>query len=226
MIYANIVVWMLILRLFWLGLENFDAVLKAYKLARSNLAEILSSCEMMDQESVNVVHENMGISCPIPNMPFYILIETSGSNNAHDEEKLNNFLTTCLNENVILDGMTTSEPSKMKVGWSRIGVRKDCEYLKRKTCEDQVDWDSTEKGWLLFEKQMFVFTQVLWSVRESITNSLLKDGYSYKYDVSVPLEMFYQIIIDLRERLRNVPGVIRVCGYGHLGKYRTVNWLE
>lgn len=69
------------------------------------------------------------------------------------------------------------------------------------------------------EKRIFVLTQVLWSIRENITTSLLRDGYSYKYDVSVPLKMFYQIIIDLRERLKNVPEVIRVCGYGHLGKY-------
>ena len=104
---------------FRLGLENFDAVLKAYKLARSNLAEILSSCEMMDQESVKVVHENMGISCPLPDMPFYVLIETSGSNNAHDEEKIYNYLTTCAQEKIILDGITTSEPSKMKVRLSK-----------------------------------------------------------------------------------------------------------
>lgn len=70
-----------------------------------------------------------------------------------------------------------------------------------------------------FEKREFVFMQVLWRVRESITSSLLKDGYSYKYDISVPLEMFYQIIIDLRKRFETTLEVIRICGYGHLGKF-------
>lgn len=103
------------LRVLWPGLTSFDKVLDAFRLARSNLAEILSSCELMDQVSVDAVHENLGISCPISNMPFYMLIETSGSNVAHDEEKLNKFLETCMNKNIITDGMTTSEPSKMRV---------------------------------------------------------------------------------------------------------------
>lgn len=70
---------------------------------------------MMDQCSVKVVEKNLGITCPIPDMPFYMLIETSGSNLNHDEEKLNSFLETCMNEEVILDGFATSEPSKMQV---------------------------------------------------------------------------------------------------------------
>ena len=70
-----------------------------------------------------------------------------------------------------------------------------------------------------FEKREFVFTQVLWRIRENITSSLLKDGYSYKYDISVPLEMFYQVIIDLRKRLGTASEVIRICGYGHLGEF-------
>lgn len=97
------------------GLPSFSHVLSAFKLARSNLAEILSSCELMDQISVDAVKENLGISCPIPNMPFYMLIETSGSNATHDEEKLTQFLDMCMEKSIILDGMTTSEPSKMKV---------------------------------------------------------------------------------------------------------------
>lgn len=69
----------------------------------------------------------------------------------------------------------------------------------------------------IIEKEL-LFEQVLWSIREGITGALLKDGYSYKYDVSLPLEMFYQIIIDLRDRLSSLPDVNRICGYGHLGE--------
>lgn len=69
----------------------------------------------MDQSSVKVVEENLGITCPIPDMPFYMIIETSGSNLGHDEEKLSSFLETCMNDQVILDGFSTSEPSKMQV---------------------------------------------------------------------------------------------------------------
>ena len=106
----------------------------------------------MDQESVKVVSEKMGISCPIPNMEFYILIETSGSNNAHDEEKLNDFLTICMNEGIIVDGITTSEPSKMKVGTLR-----ECgnvalnwnEFKKRKNFEGRMFFSTV----CVFEKR-------------------------------------------------------------------------
>lgn len=86
-----------------------------YKLARSSLAEILSSCELMDLQSVGAAKENLKLSCPLSDAPFYMLLETSGSNGAHDEEKLNDFLTTCMDKNMIIDGLTLSEPSKMRV---------------------------------------------------------------------------------------------------------------
>lgn len=98
-----------------LGLQNYDSVLSAYQLARSRLAEILSSCEMMDQISIEVCRRNLGISCPLTDMPFYMLLETSGSNGEHDEQKLNDFVETGMENGLILDGLVTGEPSKMQV---------------------------------------------------------------------------------------------------------------
>ena len=31
----------------------------------------------------------------------------------------------------------------------------------------------------------------IWQLRERIAESLLKDGYCYKYDISLPLSVFY-----------------------------------
>ncbi|KAK7579939.1 hypothetical protein V9T40_000568 [Parthenolecanium corni] len=155
-----------------LSIESYDTLLKVYKLARSNLAEILSSCELMDLASVEAAKENLKLSCPLPDAPFYMLLETSGSNGDHDEEKLSDFLTTCMDQNMILDGLTLTEPSKMRA---------------------------------------------LWSLREGISSATKQDGYVYKYDVSLPLEVFYQIIIDLKEHLKVCSDMKRICGYGHLG---------
>lgn len=47
-----------------------------------------------------------------------MLIETSGSNSAHDEEKVNNFLTKCLEMGNVSDGTVTNEPLKIKVNIS------------------------------------------------------------------------------------------------------------
>lgn len=44
-----------------------------------------------------------------------MLIETQGSNTAHDEEKMTKFLTDVMDEGIVKNGVVTNEPSKMKV---------------------------------------------------------------------------------------------------------------
>lgn len=54
-----------------------------------------------------------------------------------------------------------------------------------------------------------------WKIREGITESLTKSGAVYKYDLSIPVPKFYEIVEVMRERLK---GQAReVVGYGHLG---------
>ncbi|XP_007532050.3 D-2-hydroxyglutarate dehydrogenase, mitochondrial isoform X2 [Erinaceus europaeus] len=57
--------------------------------------------------------------------------------------------------------------------------------------------------------------QALWALRERITEALSRDGYVYKYDLSLPLEQLYHLVPDLRARLG--PRARHVVGYGHLG---------
>lgn len=59
----------------------------------------------------------------------------------------------------------------------------------------------------------------LWSYRERIAEALLMDGYCYKYDVSLPLSEFYNLVQVFRQRLSSISSVIRVCGYGHVADY-------
>jgi len=56
----------------------------------------------------------------------------------------------------------------------------------------------------------------LWQLRERIAEALLKDGYCYKYDISLPLSVFYDSVTVMRERLEG-KGATRVVGYGHVG---------
>lgn len=70
---------------------------------------------MMDHDALNVVEENLNLRIPIKKCPFYMLIETAGSNSSHDEEKLSQFLENALEKNVIIDGTQASEPSRIKV---------------------------------------------------------------------------------------------------------------
>ena len=52
--------------------------------------------------------------------------------------------------------------------------------------------------------------------RERIAESLLVDGYCYKYDISLPLSVFYQAVLDMRQRLGKClvakPGPCRLGG--------------
>ncbi|XP_017726181.1 PREDICTED: D-2-hydroxyglutarate dehydrogenase, mitochondrial isoform X2 [Rhinopithecus bieti] len=57
--------------------------------------------------------------------------------------------------------------------------------------------------------------KMLWALRERITEALSRDGYVYKYDLSLPLERLYDIVTDVRARLG--PHAKHVVGYGHLG---------
>ncbi|XP_026287639.1 D-2-hydroxyglutarate dehydrogenase, mitochondrial isoform X2 [Frankliniella occidentalis] len=154
-----------------LGLESYEKVLETLKTSKRDLGEILSSCEMMDRESLQAVEDNLKLRVPIKDCPFYLLIETSGSNSTHDEEKLAQFLEHALDKNMIIDGTQASEPSRIKN---------------------------------------------LWELRENITSGLAKDGYCYKYDISLPHEDFYSCVEVLRHHLGHLP-VLRVCGYGHIG---------
>jgi len=111
----------------FIGLSSFDKVLKAYHLAKHELAEILSSCEMMDRSSLDVPIKYFGMKNPLTSEnghEFYMLIETSGINLTHDEEKLSAFVEKAINDSIIEDGTLTNETTKFNV---RIRERIMCE---------------------------------------------------------------------------------------------------
>ncbi|CAL1687887.1 unnamed protein product [Lasius platythorax] len=159
----------------FLGLSSFDKVLKTYHLAKRELGEILSSCEMMDRLSMDVSINNLGMKNPLTSREdgheFYMLIETSGSHLAHDEEKLSSFVEKAMNNDIIEDGTLTNEMAKVNN---------------------------------------------IWALRERISEGVLRDGYVFKYDISLPFTSFYKVVEVLRERIRD-PRVTRISGYGHLG---------
>lgn len=57
--------------------------------------------------------------------------------------------------------------------------------------------------------------KALWSMRERVTEALTHDGFTYKYDISLPVERLYQLVTDMRRHLGN--HARSVVGYGHVG---------
>ncbi|KAL3861470.1 hypothetical protein ACJMK2_007504 [Sinanodonta woodiana] len=102
----------------FLGCDSFNRVLDVFQKSKHMLGEILSAFEFMDAASMDVIQKNLKMHNPIADFPFYILIETSGSNGNHDEEKLNKFLETMLSTQLVNDGTVATDMSKIEAVWS------------------------------------------------------------------------------------------------------------
>ncbi|KAH8100633.1 FAD-binding domain-containing protein [Cristinia sonorae] len=62
----------------------------------------------------------------------------------------------------------------------------------------------------------------LWAIREGLTEAVSKEGKAYKYDISVPLAKFKEVVDTTREHIRSKgllhdDAVKHVVGYGHVG---------
>ncbi|RFU33447.1 hypothetical protein B7463_g2862, partial [Scytalidium lignicola] len=100
------------------GLESFEKVQQAYREAKGQLSEILSAFELMDGKSQNIVREVTGNKHPLESEhPFYCLIETSGSNSEHDNEKLEKFLEFVMEKEIISDGVVAQDETQVKSLW-------------------------------------------------------------------------------------------------------------
>ncbi|XP_048861014.1 D-2-hydroxyglutarate dehydrogenase, mitochondrial [Brienomyrus brachyistius] len=154
----------------FLGCSSFQQLLKTFHCCRGMLGEILSAFEFLDSACMRLLEKHLKLNNPIRESPFYIVIETAGSNASHDEEKLHDFLQEVMALSLVTDGTVATEDAKIKA---------------------------------------------LWALRERITEGLTHDGYTYKYDISLPVEKIYQLVEDMREHLGDKAQ--NVVGYGHVG---------
>ncbi|KAI9505774.1 D-lactate ferricytochrome c oxidoreductase [Coemansia sp. RSA 1358] len=165
-----------------LGVPDYSSVQRAFKLTRQRCGEVLSAYEFWDASSMSAVLKHQDLRNPLSSeYPFYVLIETSGSNKDHDDEKLGGLLEELMEEGVVKDGALAQDDSQIAR---------------------------------------------MWSMREGIPESLSKTGATYKYDISIPIPVLYDIVGDIAQRLEKAnlykPGstsypVRLVCGYGHIG---------
>ncbi|KAK0117878.1 hypothetical protein ONS95_012197 [Cadophora gregata] len=106
------------------GLESYEKVQEAFKEAKGQLSEILSAFELMDSQSQNLVHKVTKNKRPLEGEhPFYCLIETSGSNSEHDNEKLEKFLEHVMENEIVNDGVVAQDETQVRALWGwREGV--------------------------------------------------------------------------------------------------------
>uniref|UniRef100_H2ZNH5 D-2-hydroxyglutarate dehydrogenase, mitochondrial n=1 Tax=Ciona savignyi TaxID=51511 RepID=H2ZNH5_CIOSA len=159
------------LNLAFLGVDTFEGLLHVLRKAKQDLGEILSAVEFLDSACMGLVKTHLNLTNPIGEHEFYMLIETSGSNTQHDEEKLSSFLDEIMTSQTVSDGTIATDLNKM---------------------------------------------QAIWGLRERQAEALLHEGYNFKYDVSLPTHVMYDMVLDTRRHLEGL--CTSVVGYGHLGK--------
>ena len=160
------------MKIAFLGVDTFEDVLRTFVAARSTLGEVLSAFEFLDDEAHAVVSgPHGGARRPLEaGCRHYVLVEVSGSDEAHDAAKLDTFLESVMGSGLVRDGTIAADETQAKA---------------------------------------------IWGVREGITGALAREGRVYKYDVSLPLAMLYELVEEMRARM--TPLGATTAAFGHLG---------
>ena len=79
----------------------------------------MSAFEFMDSQAMELVKENLSLISPLEKYPFYVLVECSGSDGNHDEEKLTRMLQAVMDSGAALDGTVATDSTKIYVRVSR-----------------------------------------------------------------------------------------------------------
>ncbi|GJN10052.1 hypothetical protein PR202_ga28111 [Eleusine coracana subsp. coracana] len=100
--------------------DNTGYDLKHLFIARRNLGEILSAFEFMDHHCIDLAMKHLeGVQNPLPASPykFYVLIETTGSDESYDKAKLEAFLLRSMEDGLVADGVIAQDISQASNFW-------------------------------------------------------------------------------------------------------------
>lgn len=101
-----------------LGVKTYTDCRKVLDLAKKNLGEILSAFELMDSECMKCLLENENLPNVLTsNPPFTLLIETMGSDEGHDKQKVEKFLNEVLERNIAIDGAQAANAKEAGKMW-------------------------------------------------------------------------------------------------------------
>lgn len=104
----------------FLACNDYNGCQKLLLEAKSKLGEVLSAFEFLDNQAMNMVMTHLeGVRNPLPPVVhnFYVLIETTGSNEAHDKEKLEAFLLHSMESGLISDGVVAQDINQASSFW-------------------------------------------------------------------------------------------------------------
>lgn len=108
-----------------LACPDFDAVRRVLAEARGRLGEILSAIEFVDAAAMDLTLDRLPhLRRPFDGgHPFTVLIETAGSHQDHDEEKLHAFLDFVVVDGCVADGAVAQDETQVHAMWA---LRENC----------------------------------------------------------------------------------------------------
>lgn len=104
----------------YLACPSFAAATATLGIAKQQLGEILSAFEFLDRESLEITLKYLpGARDPLPgsNAPFFLVVETSGSDTVHDASKMEQFLDAAMTSGVIEDGAIAQDSAQAASMW-------------------------------------------------------------------------------------------------------------
>ncbi|KAF8588478.1 D-lactate dehydrogenase [Ramaria rubella] len=103
------------------ALKSFDAIQNTFVKTRQHVGEILSAFEFFDLAGHKIQQSHASNPRSIfdagKDAPFYALIETTGSNKDHDDEKLTSLLQDLLDSETIIDGVLAQDTTQFASLW-------------------------------------------------------------------------------------------------------------
>jgi FAD/FMN-containing dehydrogenase len=105
-----------------LALDSFEDTVACLHELRGHLNEILSGIEFLDRGCMRLVSKYISKFAPDvttfdSEYPFYLLVETSGSNTQHDREKLMAALESVMANQLVKDGIVSESDTQAKALW-------------------------------------------------------------------------------------------------------------
>lgn len=104
----------------FLSCNDYMSCQKLLLAARRGLGEIISAFEFMDRQCIDLAMAHLeGVHNPLPLSPykFYVLIETTGSDESYDKAKLEAFLLRSMEDGLVADGVIAQDISQASNFW-------------------------------------------------------------------------------------------------------------
>lgn len=182
-----------------LGVDSYETAQKVLMKARRDYCgEIISSCEYWDRQCMELVLDVFpALRDPLATpCPFYLLIETAGSDADHDYAKLEALMEYAFGDDSEQAEVAESESESAGVGSGRV--------MEGILAQDEAQ------------------SNALWAIREGIPMAF-KDGGGaiYKYDISLPIHAMDKTVQTMVAHLKGL-GIweshnVKAFQYGHIG---------